>query len=189
MKKVYLVRHGETLFNYYKKMQGFSDSPLTKDGIQQAGLAKQYFEEQNILFDAVYASTSERTHQTLEIITDQPYTRLKGIKEWNFGSLEGESVLILPTPFEKDFFVQFGGEHREDFSKRVLDTIHDIVETSSASSILIVVHGGVIFEFYQEWLNHSEIRLKDNVKNCSIFDYTYSDNVYTLENIIEHDLD
>ncbi|MGL4389444.1 MAG: histidine phosphatase family protein, partial [Carnobacterium maltaromaticum] len=28
----YFVRHGETYFNRYMKMQGWSNTPLTKDG-------------------------------------------------------------------------------------------------------------------------------------------------------------
>ena len=31
---VYLVRHGQTWFNHFNKMQGWSDSPLTENGIQ-----------------------------------------------------------------------------------------------------------------------------------------------------------
>lgn len=36
MKRLYLVRHGETLFNIQGKIQGWSDSPLTERGIKQA---------------------------------------------------------------------------------------------------------------------------------------------------------
>ncbi|KTT85669.1 phosphoglycerate mutase, partial [Mammaliicoccus sciuri] len=35
-KKLYLMRHGQTLFNEKKKIQGASDSPLTQLGIEQA---------------------------------------------------------------------------------------------------------------------------------------------------------
>lgn len=34
--KIYLVRHGQTLFNQQKKVQGWCDSPLTQEGIQQS---------------------------------------------------------------------------------------------------------------------------------------------------------
>ena len=34
--EIYLVRHGQTLFNQQKKVQGWCDSPLTQEGIQQA---------------------------------------------------------------------------------------------------------------------------------------------------------
>lgn len=34
--RAYIVRHGQTLFNVKKIIQGWCDSPLTKTGIQQA---------------------------------------------------------------------------------------------------------------------------------------------------------
>ncbi|WP_288226655.1 phosphoglycerate mutase family protein, partial [uncultured Enterococcus sp.] len=54
-KKLYLMRHGETLFNQLKKVQGACDSPLTENGIQQALRAKSYFKETGIHFDHLYA--------------------------------------------------------------------------------------------------------------------------------------
>jgi len=36
MLEIYLVRHGRTLFNEKDKVQGACDSPLTKEGRQQA---------------------------------------------------------------------------------------------------------------------------------------------------------
>lgn len=45
IKKLYLMRHGETLFNVLKKVQGACDSPLTEKGIQQAKLARDFFQK------------------------------------------------------------------------------------------------------------------------------------------------
>ncbi|MCQ5201028.1 histidine phosphatase family protein, partial [Faecalibacillus faecis] len=91
MKKIlYLMRHGQTLFNLQHKIQGWCDAPLTPLGIKQAQMAKEYFVNNQITLDHAYASTSERASDTLEIFTDMPYTRLKGLKEWNFGAFEGK---------------------------------------------------------------------------------------------------
>lgn len=38
-KKLYIIRHGQTLFNLLDKVQGASDSPLTELGIKQAEAA------------------------------------------------------------------------------------------------------------------------------------------------------
>lgn len=46
---------------------------------------KEYFEKEHITFDHVYSSTSERCSDTLEIITDMKYIRLKGLKEMFYG--------------------------------------------------------------------------------------------------------
>ena len=36
MKTLYLMRHGQTLFNLQHKIQGWCDAPLTEIGIKQA---------------------------------------------------------------------------------------------------------------------------------------------------------
>lgn len=42
-KTLYLMRHGETLFNQLGLIQGWCDSPLTTNGKQQAQAARDYF--------------------------------------------------------------------------------------------------------------------------------------------------
>jgi len=67
MKKTfYLMRHGQTLFNVRRKIQGACDSPLTNLGIEQAQIAGEYFKDKGI--DHAYSSTSERASDTLENI-------------------------------------------------------------------------------------------------------------------------
>ncbi len=89
-KILYLMRHGQTLFNLEHKIQGWCDSPLTELGINQAKIAGRYFTDNKLKLDHCYSSTSERACDTLELVTGGklPYTRLKGIKEWNFGCFE-----------------------------------------------------------------------------------------------------
>ena len=48
VKTLYLMRHGQTVFNLKGKIQGASDSPLTALGVQQANAAQQYFKTKNI---------------------------------------------------------------------------------------------------------------------------------------------
>ena len=95
-KTLYLVRHGQTIFNMRRKIQGWCDSPLTELGKAQAGVAAEYFRSHGITFDHAYSSTSERACDTLEILTPMPYTRVKGLKEWNFGVFESESEDLNP---------------------------------------------------------------------------------------------
>ena len=54
MKDLYLMRHGETLFNQRRKIQGWCDSPLTEAGINQAKQAKNILSK--IKFDHFYSS-------------------------------------------------------------------------------------------------------------------------------------
>ena len=47
-KTLYLMRHGQTLFNLRHKVQGWCDAPLTDFGIYQAKVAGQYFKDASI---------------------------------------------------------------------------------------------------------------------------------------------
>jgi probable phosphoglycerate mutase len=65
VKILYLMRHGQTLFNQLHKIQGWCDAPLTELGIKQAQIAGHYFKENQIEIQSAYCSTSERASDTL----------------------------------------------------------------------------------------------------------------------------
>lgn len=86
--KVYIVRHGQTYFNVMGRVQGWCDSPLTKQGIQQAEHLASYFE--SIPLASGYHSGSERAADTLDLILkdrEVPRKRDKRFKEVFFWGL------------------------------------------------------------------------------------------------------
>ena len=188
MQNIYLARHGQTLFNVQHKIQGFCDSPLTTTGIQQAIAARDHLKELDIQFDDAYSSTSERASDTLEILTDIPYKRLKELREWHFGSYEGEGEHLNPPLPYNDFFVQFGGESQQDLTKRIVSAISEIAKNSSGDNILIVSHGAAIANFYRHWEHTSNIKRVGKISNCSLFHYEFENDEFKLQSIIEHDL-
>ena len=112
-KTLYLVATGQgggTVFTCAAKSRGWCDSPPDRAGTAQAGWPQEYFRSRGITFDHAYSSTSERACDTLEILTPMPYTRVKGLKEWNFGVFESESEDLNPPLPYGDFFKGFGGE-------------------------------------------------------------------------------
>lgn len=70
MGRLYLMRHGETLFNVEKRIQGWCDSPLTERGREQARAAGRYLRDRGVTFDHLYCSTSERASDTLELVME-----------------------------------------------------------------------------------------------------------------------
>ncbi|MBM7643274.1 histidine phosphatase family protein [Streptococcus loxodontisalivarius] len=93
--RLYIARHGKTMFNTIGRAQGWSDTPLTaqgEEGIRELGLGLR---EAAIPFKAAFSSDSGRTIQTMDIILAEshnqslPYQRDKRIREWCFGSLDG----------------------------------------------------------------------------------------------------
>lgn len=91
---LYIVRHGKTMFNTIKRVQGWCDTPLTKQG--QEGIHDLGKGLQDINFSFVYSSDSGRSIETARIILSEhfkgkeiPYFIEPRIREWCFGSLEG----------------------------------------------------------------------------------------------------
>ena len=183
-KTVYLVRHGQTLFNMRKKIQGWCDSPLTEIGVQQAKAVGDYFHTQGIVFDYAYSSTSERCCDTLELITNMPYIRLKGLKEWNFGRFEGESEDLNPPLPYNDFFVAYGGESQLEVQKRMDKTLQDIMLNEHNQNVLVVSHGASIRNFLRVWEHKSKVELKTRITNGCILKFEYDNSEFTLVDII-----
>jgi len=90
---IYFARHGKTLLNTFDRVQGWSDSPLTEDGIRVA----RYLGEglKGIPFDSFYSSDAGRQRETMAVILKQigvenyQLTELFGLREAFFGGFEG----------------------------------------------------------------------------------------------------
>ncbi|RRK10858.1 histidine phosphatase family protein [Lactiplantibacillus garii] len=192
-KTLYLMRHGQTLFNKLHRIQGWSDSPLTEQGIAGAKQVGAYFKSHDIHFDHAYCSTQERASDTLELVTDQSYERLKGIKEWGFGVFEGESEVLNPQPdpvrqTHGDFFLQYGGENDFQVQERVVKTLTAVMERPDHQQVLAVSHGGASFMFLRRWLSIDEIKRRQiRFDNCAVFKFSYDAGQFTFESV--HNLD
>lgn len=67
-RNIYLVRHGQTYYNIYNKLQGWSNSPLTEKGKADARQAADRLK--NIHFDAAFCSDLPRAMETCQVILD-----------------------------------------------------------------------------------------------------------------------
>ncbi|AMY05910.1 histidine phosphatase family protein [Staphylococcus condimenti] len=186
---LYLIRHGQTLFNQKKQIQGASDSPLTELGKAQAEKAKCYLNQLNLNDYELFSSTQERASDTLEILfPNEPYTRLKGIKEWNYGMFEGESELLNP-PREKGvalfgkFFANYGGETADEVQERAVNTLTDIMKQTPKQNVITVSHGDVLMLFTLKWLPIEEVE-KMYFGNCCILKFEYEDSEFKFMEII-----
>ena len=187
---LYLMSHWETMFNVQKRIQGWCDSPLTQKGRQQAVRAGRYFKERGIVFDYAFCYTSERCSDTLELFTDMPFTRLKGMKEMFYGELEGESErLNCKTPEEcVTYYLQFGGESSDEVRDRMTKTLSEVMEQDGHTCVLAVSHSGACFNFLRGIQDPME-ELKKGLGNCCIFAYEYEEGRFTLKEVIRQNMD
>lgn len=92
---LHFIRHGETYFNLYDRVQGWGDSPLTDLGVEDALRSGRGLKE--LKFDAIYSSDLLRTIATAELILqenektdkDQKIIAMPEFREFFFGSYEG----------------------------------------------------------------------------------------------------
>ncbi|SHD85875.1 histidine phosphatase family protein [Staphylococcus argenteus] len=191
-KTLYLMRHGQTLFNFKGLIQGFGDSPLTELGILQAEKARSYFENKGINFDLYASSTQERASDTLEnVAPNQSYHRLKGLKEWHFGLFEGESVYLFdnlykPEDLFGDRIVPFKGESKQGVEDRIVKALHELM-SQTKDNALVVSHGTIIGVFLRYCLDKNEA-LKHNIGNCNILKFKYDDGTFSFEELIDPNL-
>lgn len=189
-KTLYIMRHGQTLFNLQHKIQGWCDAPLTPLGIHQAEGARDYIASRNIIFDHAYSSTSERACDTLEIVlgSEFPYRRVKGLKEWNFGAYEGKDECLNPKLPYGDFFSQFGGEKESEVKERVVRTITEIMDRQDHNTVFMVSHGAAIAQFYRAFEQYAKVIKKERFYNCCVLKYTYEDGIFTLEELYNRNI-
>lgn len=158
---------------------------MTKLGEAQALATKAYFEGVN--FDHVYSSTSERCCDTVELIVgfDVHYTRLKGLKEMNFGIFEGECEDLNPDreTFET-FFQNYGGETRDECRNRVVETCHALMKQDDHNCVLAVSHAGACLRFLEHCYDPSRLP-KGSFSNCAIFKYEYENGTFTFVEVIQ----
>lgn len=101
MKKLILVRHGQSLWNKQNLFSGWTDVDLTSQGIEEARLMGQKLNTKELVFNRAYTSVLKRAIITLDIILEEmgqtniPITRDWRLNERHYGKLQGKSKVDI----------------------------------------------------------------------------------------------
>ena len=71
MKKIVLIRHGQSQYNLENRFTGWYDCPLSGHGVSEAKKAAHLLKENDFLFDEAYTSLLKRAIDTLNIILSE----------------------------------------------------------------------------------------------------------------------
>ncbi|OCG21712.1 histidine phosphatase family protein [Gilliamella sp. App4-10] len=90
---LYVARHGKTMFNNVHRAQGWSDTPLTKPGVEVAEQLGQGLKD--VKFISAYSSDLGRARQTARIVLETKgdqvqINEMEGLREVCFGDFEGD---------------------------------------------------------------------------------------------------
>ena len=179
-KRLYLCRHGQTVFNTQGIAQGRVDSPLTELGIIQANNAKKYFEENHIKYEEIYTSPLGRARQTCKIITGKDGIALDGIIEVNFGKLDGQSYLLCKE--YHDDFTSIGGESKDIAGQRMMDCLTKTM-CEAKGDVLALSHATVGRCFYYKVVGHYDPDFR--MPNCGISIYDFEDGKFTFVDLVD----
>ncbi len=95
MKKIVLLRHGESTWNKENRFTGWTDVDLTPKGLLEAQNAGQLLRKQGYVFDIAYTSVLKRAIRTLWITLDEmdqmwiPIQHTWRLNERHYGALQG----------------------------------------------------------------------------------------------------
>ena len=95
MKKIVLLRHGESVFNKENLFTGWTDVDLSADGIEEAKNCGKLLLKENLVFDIAFTSVLKRAIRTLWITLDEmdqmwvPIKYSWRLNERHYGALQG----------------------------------------------------------------------------------------------------
>jgi 2,3-bisphosphoglycerate-dependent phosphoglycerate mutase len=95
MKKLVLLRHGESVWNQENRFTGWTDVGLSEKGVQEALEAARVLAREGYTFDVAYTSVLKRAIKTLWIVLEEmdlmwiPVHRSWRLNERHYGALQG----------------------------------------------------------------------------------------------------
>lgn len=95
MKKVVLIRHGESVWNKENRFTGWTDVDLSEKGMQEAAEAGKLLKKEGFHFEKAFTSYLKRAIKTLNIVLDQmdldwiPVEKTWRLNEKHYGVLQG----------------------------------------------------------------------------------------------------
>lgn len=154
LRRIHLIRHGETNWNREKRAQGQQDSILTELGKQQAAELRHRLSDYRV--ESVYCSSSIRTRETADILFGDRGVSIyfcDELREIHMGPWEGHLYAELKVSHPEQFFAfwnrpdQFvleGAETYADVQRRALQKVEWILANDPSPELAIVSHGVVI---------------------------------------------
>ena len=154
--EIYIIRHGQTVWNAKKLLQGSTDIELNENGRELAGETGRNLE--SVHFDKIYSSPLIRAYETACLIRGHrniPIIRDERLRELWFGINEGKNFSKLLEDESDPFHYFFKqpelyrapehGETLEHICERAADFLQEVVEPqrNELERIMIVAHGAL----------------------------------------------
>jgi probable phosphoglycerate mutase len=188
---IYLIRHGETMWNREKRLQGHIDIGLNDIGHQQAERLAKSLAGKKI--SAIISSDLSRAIDTAKPIALHHQLELSldsALRERHYGVMQGLSYHEIAAHHPKHHqawkkrdinFQPENGESLMQFNDRVVTAIASWAKKYTGQEIAIVAHGGVL-----DCLNRAarkvalDVARDFEILNASLNTLTYRDGQFAL---------
>lgn len=193
IKKVYLIRHGQTDYNVQCIVQGSGvDSHLNDEGIRQANLFFEHYK--HIPFNKVYTSTLQRSKESVQGFLELgiPHEEHEGLNEIHWGTREGTRITpeedayyhgILQTWCDGETGVCIeGGESPDLVAARQVSVIETILSRPEEEIILICMHGRAMRILLCQLLKYP-LRCMDQFEhqNLCLYQLDFTGSMFTVK--------
>ena len=184
--KIYFIRHGQSMANVEGRHSGWTQTPLTDKGREDARRAGGLL--QNIEFDKVFTSDLIRAMETQRLAKPEAEAEVsKLIREINVGHLGGRFKSDCVGEYGNEYienrdrfeYKLFGGESYREFSDRV-DEFKRQLEALDCETVAVFCHGGVINTFLELILGDRTDRTKIVCSNGSVSVFEYKNETWKL---------
>lgn len=168
MLKIYFARHGQTEWNKAGILQGYLNSNLSEEGIEQAKTLALSLK--GVEFDHIYSSDLTRAYDTAMFVAKDrgmEVEKMEEFKEKHFGIWQGMKItdVMEKYPEQSDAFFnnpaeykheEIGSESLEESLERMIKGVEIIREKHNNETILVVSHGTVL-QLYFNYLDGKHI--------------------------------
>ncbi|MFA7468174.1 MAG: alpha-ribazole phosphatase [Desulfotomaculaceae bacterium] len=200
--RIYLIRHGQTIWNKDAKFQGRADVPLSPQGMEQARALGNRLKGHK--FGAFFSSSLSRAKLTAELVAE-PHGQsvavevAKGLEELSFGDWEGLTFKEIQERYSDELAAWWakpldtrvpGGETLAELAERATAALKGIVDKYPDEHVVVVAHGGTIRSVVSTVLgldlNHYWRLRQDNASLTIIEFYGWNKPILMLYNDISH---
>jgi len=114
MIKLALLRHGQSTWNRENRFTGWTDVPLTEQGIEEAKEAGRILKKEGYSFDIIFTSVLKRAIDTTNIVVME--MGLKGVQIFNawqlnerhYGALQGLNKAEMAAKYGEEQVLKWG---------------------------------------------------------------------------------
>jgi glucosyl-3-phosphoglycerate phosphatase len=157
LRRLVLLRHGQTDYNVGGRMQGHLDSMLTETGVEQAAAVAP--EIARLAPDRLISSDLQRAVDTADLVAaacGRPVKLDARLRETHLGEWQGRTVAeiedgwpgAIATWRSDPAWAPPGGESRIEVVRRSLPVVEELDEeygsTGPETTVVLVAHGGLI---------------------------------------------